>query len=360
MKRSFAFLIHARYLEDVYKKFPILKILPEGITLWLLKKMPPVFISEIKGLRDKDGDEIKGYIGRMPMITHQMVEDRKVALEKMKDAVKVLSKKKINLIGLGGLNASLSRGGLDLVETFKNLNFTTGRTYTAKIVTDYVKNVIDEFGFNKSEVKIAIIGGAGSIGSGCAEILARWQLKNFLVIDLERKLDILVKRVNQIHSMVSSEKIFIKVSHKISDIKWADIIIAATSAPEAVIKEYDLKSGAIIINDAQPSDVSPEVYTREDVLVIEGGVIKTPGVRIGINLGLTEKDDSFCCLGEAMILAHENLYYVEKSFLDYTYLEKLSKTSEKLNFGITKYQNKFGYIDEEKINKIKKILNKNK
>ena len=41
-------------------------------------------------------------------------------------------------------------------------------------------------------------------------------------------------------------------------IKEAEFIITATNAPEAVVTSEDLKSGAVIIDDAQPSDVSPE------------------------------------------------------------------------------------------------------
>jgi fatty aldehyde-generating acyl-ACP reductase len=356
MKQKFAFLIHARYLEDVYKKFPFLRILPKNITLWLLKKISPVFISEIRGLKDDHGNEVQGYVGRMPIITHQMVEDRKLALEKMKGAIRVFSKKGVNLIGLGGLTSSLSRGGNDLKEAFNDLDFTTGRTYTVKTVTDYVKSVIDEFGLNKNHTKVAIVGAAGSIGSGCAEVLAGWGINNLLFIDLERKLDILVKRMNETHSRISNKKMTIQISHRISDINDSDIIIAATNAPEAVIEGVDPKPGAIIINDAQPSDVSPEVYMREDVLVIEGGVIKTPGVSVGFNFGLVEKDDSFCCLGEVLILAQEGFNAADTYVLDPAYLEKLDQVAKKLNFGITKYQNQFGYISDEKISKIKEII----
>ncbi|OGD32050.1 hypothetical protein A3C91_03945 [Candidatus Azambacteria bacterium RIFCSPHIGHO2_02_FULL_52_12] len=360
-KPVFAFLVHARYLQDVYKKFPAFKILPEKTTLWLLKKMPSVFISEIRGLKDASGNEIKGYVGRIPLVTHQMFEDKQLALEKMKDAVRVFSKKGVKLVGLGGLLSSMSRGGLDLAEVFKDIHFTTGKTYTIKTVTDYVKNVISEFDFDKNEVKVAIVGAAGSIGSGCAEVLAGWGVNNLLLVDLERKLDVLIKKANEIHGRVSNEKISITRSHKISDVKWADIIIAATSAPETVIEESDLKPGAIIINDAQPSDVSPEIYARDDVLVIEGGVVRTPGVRVGFNMGLADREDNFCCLGEALILAHENLRSKpEASMLDYGYLEKLSEASENAGFSIARYQNQFGYITKEKIDSIKKIVKENK
>ena len=71
----------------------------------------------------------------------------------------------------------------------------------------------------------------------------------------------------------------IKTSSQIISIKVADFIITATNTPEAVITPEDLKSGAVVIDDAQPADVSLEVFDREDVLAIEGGLLYTPDIK---------------------------------------------------------------------------------
>lgn len=354
---AFGFLVHPRNLNDVFIKFPILRLLPKSIVYFLLKKMPPVLVSKIKGLKDREGKDMGGYVISIPLTAKQMIEDRGLALKKMKEAVRFAHKKGVRIIGLGALTASLSRGGIDLADAQEGMGFTTGRAYTVKTVTDYVKDVIREFAFDKERVVIGIVGAAGSIGSGCAEHLAEWGVNNFLLIDLERKLGALEAKIADIHDAVSHTRLSIKKSHHVRDINTADIIITATNAPEVVLEASDLKLGAIIINDAQPSDISPDVYDRDDVLVIEGGVIKTPGVRTHFNFGLAHHEEAFCCLGEVLILAHNNIFSTFTiGNLEKQYVEEIEKISEELHFSITKYQNEFGYLSEEKIRKVKSTI----
>src|SRR5690606_33775952 len=70
------------------------------------------------------------------------------------------------------------------------------------------------------------------------------------------------------------------------------------------VKSDDIKPGAIIIDDAQPSDISPEIIkTRKDIVVIEAGVIAAgTGLRIGTNFRLANKNEIYCCLGEVMCI----------------------------------------------------------
>lgn len=356
---AFAFLVHPRNLNDVYIKFPFLRFLPRSFVYFLLTKMPPVLVSRIKGLRDREGKPVGGYVISIPLTAKQMIENRTLAVKKMIEAVRFAKKRGVAIIGLGALTASLSRGGIDLANKEKEMGFTTGRAYTVKTVTDYVKNVIGEFNFNKTKVKIAIVGAAGSIGSGCAALLSEWGIDNFLLIDLERKLPDVENKIKEIHSRVSHDRLTIKKSHHIGDVNMADIIITATNAPEVVLRGTDVQSGAIIINDAQPSDIAPDVYDRDDVLVIEGGVISTPGIRTHFNFGLAHHEEAFCCLGEVLVLAHNGLFSTFTiGNLEKKYIEDIEKISEQLHFSITKYQNEFGYIDPERIFHVKKIISR--
>src|SRR6185369_17715493 len=114
----------------------------------------------------------------------------------------------------------------------------------------------------------------------------------------------------------------------------------------------------IIINDAQPSDVHPDVIkTRDDVLVIEGGVIHTPGVRCNFNFGLAGREDTFCCLGEVLILAHRGHFkHFALGELDLNLIAEIEKMSAGLSIGLSKFQNDSGYIPEDKIAKVKELI----
>ena len=139
------------------------------------------------------------------------------------------------------------------------------------------------------------------------------------------------------------------------------MVIAATNSPEVLIKSEDLSPGTIVINDAQPSDVSPEIIEqRKDVLIIEGGIINTPGIKCNFNLGLASREDTFCCLGEVLILAHN---YHHKHFalgeLELKLIDEITNMSSGMNIRLSKFQNTNGYIDEKQIEGVRKILKTN-
>ena len=118
-----------------------------------------------------------------------------------------------------------------------------------------------------------------------------------------------------------------------------------------------LKSGAMIVDDAQPSDVHPEVFDREDVLAIEAGVVHTPDIDNHFNFGLKDKYDNFCCMCEVMILAanewHANFVINRAQLED---IDKIVQLSKGLNFRLADYQNFKETISEKKLKVIEKVL----
>lgn len=346
--KKVGFLLHPRNFRDFYNKYPFAKMVPE----WLLEKitryLPPLTVSRITGLKDREGNKIEGYVLSLPLIAKTMIENRELARKKVEDAVKKANNLGIGILALGGLTASLSKGGLDVAEK-NDVGVTTGRAYTVKIVTDYVDYVCNNFDINKKQINIGIVGAAGSIGAGCAFKLAKNGYSQFTLVDIERKLD----RVKQHANELNETNIDIVMDHQLHVLEEAHIIIAATNAPEALISSGDLTPGTFIVNDAQPSDVADEVYSRGDVAVIEGGVVTTPGISCNLKMGLHDKHDNFCCAVEAFILA-QNGHYDNYSigYLSLENIEKLERLSEGSKFELSAPQNIHGYVSEKKLNDV--------
>lgn len=356
---EYAFIVHSRDRSDLPRKFPWLSFLPFFLFDWITLVLKPIVVSRITGLKSKDGSPIDGLIIGIPMTARQLLERRSLATERIIQAVVLAKKMGARYVGLGAMTASLSRGGKDIVENIEEVYVTTGRTFTVKNIVDYVEYVTQKFGLNKETVSISIVGAAGGIGSGVAVDLARKKFKNFLLIDLERKLSHLEKHIEVLEG--HSDNLKVRVSHKVNDVGSSTIIIAATSSPEIVIRSEDVNSGSIIINDAQPSDVSPDILkNRPDVLVIEGGVLSAPGINCHFNMGLAKKDDVFSCLAETLLLAHtqtDRHHSINEFDSDlYSQLEKLSSD---LGFKMS-MQNNLGIIDEEREENFAKIISTNR
>lgn len=357
--KKFGFLVHPRGMEDFLRKFPYLRFLPRKVLDFLTMNMPPVVVSKVTGLKDAAGNDIKGEIVAITMTARQMMEHREKALKQIRRATLFAEKRGIGIIGFGALTASFSKGGLDLMDDIESIGITTGRAYTTKTVTDYVKMCVEKFGFDRAKVRLAVVGAGGSIGGSCAKLLASWGVRNMLFVDLPKRAEHLKERVEHLRGLHGEMNV--SISHAIGDIKTYDIIIAATNAPEALIRSDDLAPGAIVINDAQPSDISPEVVReRDDVLIIEGGVISTPGIRGNFNMGLAGREETFCCLGEVLVLAYHNKFeHYALGELDIDLIHKIEKMAEPLGFSIARMQNSIQrYIPDEQIERVRQIIAK--
>lgn len=354
---KFAFIVHPRSRKDIERKFPFFRFVPVFCVDLLTKHFWPITISNISGLVSlKSGKPIDGYVISILPTARQLMEDRKLAGKRIMQACKLAKKRGAKIVGLGGLTSSLTKGGLDLLKT-TDINITTGHAYTSYNVTQNIFLLSKAFNLDKKKITVGIVGAAGSVGSTSCKILVREGYLNFVIVDLERKKQnchLLYEEAKRINPEVN-----IQISHKVSDISNSDIIIAATNAPEAIIQSKDLKYGAIIVDDAQPSDVHEDVFLRKDVLVIEAGVTYTPNINSNFNFGLKNKNDNFCCLAEVMILAAQEWdkhYVINRASLDM--VDEISKTGKELGFKVGSFQNFFEAITDEKINYVRECINK--
>jgi len=89
----------------------------------------------------------------------------------------------------------------------------------------------------------------------------------------------------------------------------ADLVLTVTSAITAVIEPEYLKPGAVVCDVARPRDVSRRVgEQRDDVLVIEGGMVEVPGdVDFHFDFGFPPRM-AYACMAETMALALEGRY----------------------------------------------------
>lgn len=357
-KGGFAFIVHPRNIPDVYRKYPFLKILPIPLLEWFLFHYWPVVLSEVEGMKTLDGRPVKGWVITIPLTAEQMLNDRESAKKKILQAVKLAEKMGATIAGLGAMTASLTKGGSDLIGKI-NIGITTGRAYTTKNIIENILSITEKFKINLEKLTIAVVGAAGGIGSACVQILATKGVKKFILVDLKKKEEQVNNLIKGIKNNFNADDFVFKVSPNVNSIYTADIIIAATNTPEVVIGPSDLKVGAVIINDAQPSDISPEIFkTRDDVLVIEGGIINTPGINYHFNFGLVNKEDTFSCLGEVLSLASINWdknYAI--GYLDLNLINDISKIASELNFQLAEFQNpEEGKISNIKMEKIKNII----
>jgi predicted amino acid dehydrogenase len=153
------------------------------------------------------------------------------------------------------------------------------------------------------EATVAVVGASGSIGLGCAEMLAPLVQRMILVGRQEIRLSQARAQVEA----AGAEKV--RVALGLDEVVEADLVLSATSASRPILEPRHLKRHALVCDVSLPSDVAPSVAEeREDVSVVKGGIVQVPGpVDFGFDFGLPS-GQAYACMAEAIVLALEGRY----------------------------------------------------
>ncbi|NLZ92488.1 MAG: shikimate dehydrogenase [Firmicutes bacterium] len=354
---DFAFIIHPIELDDVFRKFKFMRKWPASIVEGIIKLVPPFKVSEITGVRSQYA-ETSGYFVTCPLTSKQMVElPEEVVINKIIKTGKVAEKLGAKIVGLGAMTAVIGDAGITIA---KNLNVavTTGNSYTVATALQGTKKAAALMGIDLAQAEVLVIGATGSIGSVCARILARDVRFLTLLARDRNKLNHLAARI------LRDTGLAVKVSTDIKrSVQKADIIITVSGSAEALIDVMDLKPGAVVCDVARPRDVSKRaVELRNDILVIEGGVVDVPGeVDFGFNFGFPPRT-SYACMAETMLLALEKRFepFTLGRDLSVAQVDEITRIAEKHNFKISGFRSFERAISDEEIATIRQNAAKNK
>jgi predicted amino acid dehydrogenase len=179
---------------------------------------------------------------------------------------------------------------------------TTGDSYTIVIAVEAIREAARVMGMRIEEATVAVVGASGAIGKTCAEILAREAGELILIGRRD-------EAVQAVRERCEGKTARLTAGTDINLIYKADLILTVTSAIHAVIYPRHLKPGAVVCDVARPRDVSKQVAAeRDDVLVIEGGMVDIPGpVDFHFDFGFPP-GKAYACMAETMALALEGRY----------------------------------------------------
>ncbi len=323
-----AILGHLLIKKEYRSIFPFGKYLPLGLMEWIISILPDkkkfMVISHFNIL-----DQAEGYMIGAALTSEQIMKwdkerVRKIILDAILYAQNELG---CELVMLGALTAPITSAGLWLREQPElKLKITTGNTYTAAITIEGAEKAMELA--QMKNPKMAIVGSAGVIGEA---IVKHFNEKDFDLLLVEREMN----RFDKLKPQLKGDKFVL--TDKISDIVKADIVITATSHPEALIIPEYLKQGAIVVDVAEPPDVVPDIeIKRPDVISIDGGRVKWKKVDIKFNLGLV-KNVGFACITEGFMQALEKDYHDYIGSVDMNHLKETIAWGKKWDFPLADF-----------------------
>lgn len=355
---KFAFILHPINYQDLTRKYSWANYLPPSLVLEYVKRKKPFIASHITGIKSiHTEEEIEGFFIACPLTTQQMIDlPLPFVYDKIIESGKLAQEAGAKIVGLGAFTSVAGDGGLT-IKLHLDIDVTTGNSYTVASAIEGTYEALKLMDVEVNEATLAVVGATGSIGKAVALLMAPSFKKTYLV---GRNAD----KTNSLINYFQDKNLEINCTTSIIEgVKEADAIITVSSAVEEVIHPEMLKPGSVVCDVARPRDVSPKVAkVRNDVLVIEGGVIQVPGnpsfnFNFGFPPGL-----AYACMSETMILTLEKRYdsFSLGKDLDIEKVKEISELAQKHGFKLAGFRCFEKVLTSSDIYKIKENALKNR
>ena len=362
---KFAFIIHPIDVRrDASRKYPVLKVLPTRAIESLALRMSPKVMSHVSGIKSLTGAKAEGWLIGCPLSPRQFLElPHEIVYEKIVAAGKLGAEQGAKIVGLGAFSSVAGDAGISVAKKLEGvMSVTSGNSYTVYTAIEGLLHAADLMEVDAKNASVAVIGASGSIGAICAKMLARKVGEVLLLGRNKEKLEKLKTDITAENAGRNGVVVTVAQDNKAA-LKTADLILAVSSSTDVLIFPEDLKTGAIVCDVARPRDVSRQVVEqRDDVLVIEGGVIEVPGQPdFRFNFGFPDKT-AYACMSETMILALEGTYesYTLGRDLSVAQIEKMGAMAKKHGFKLAGFRAFEKAVTNEDIERVRKNAKKRK
>ena len=270
--------------------------------------------------------EAEGWFVGCPLTAKQMVElPEEFVIDRIVETGKIAEELGAKILGLGAFTSIVGDAGVTIAERL-NIAVTSGNSYTVATALEGTREAARLMGKDLRDAEVAIVGRIAPLEELAQELNGHGAATFSVSSDVKSCL------------------------HK------ADVVIAVTSAVDFIIDPADLKSGAVVCDVARPRNVSRNVSAqRNDVLVIEGGVIHVPGnVDFHFNFGFPPQT-CFACMAETMILALEGRYenFTLGRNLVPSQIDTISGLAKKHGFTLAGFRNFEHAVTKEMIESIR-------
>ena len=349
---NFAFIIHPiDPKRDVQRKFPLLgKFLPVPAINFLSRFFPPIYISHITGIRSQaTGKEIEGWFVACPFTPQRMMSlPAGTVYRKIIATAKKAQSLGARLVGLGAYTSVVGDGGLTIGQGVE-IPVTTGDSYTVAVAVEAIKQAAQRMSIDLTTATAAIVGATGAIGAVSAELLAQAVPQ---IILIGRRPD----KLAQVKARCEAAGAEVQISTDLAALHQADLVLTVTSALDSIIQPEHLKPGAVVCDVARPRDVSRKVIEeRNDVLVIEGGMVEVPGdVDFHFNFGFPPRM-AYACMAETIALALEGRYesYTLGKDLTIEQVQEIDRIARHHGFKLGGFRSFEKAVSDEQIEQIK-------
>ena len=339
----FAFITHPDRAEDIKHFMPPAKYIPLRLAEGLGRVLPPLRVSELKV--ESPYGAAEGFIISINITSRQVdVLPQRAVIKRLTRAGRIAERLGADIIGLGGSN--LIR---NLAPEALKITFAGESSYNIATALESLEEAFSLMGNSIQNAHAVVLGAAGHVGAVCSFILSG-RVKSMTLVDSDKK------RINELAGKIIFHS---GLSSGISDdptkaVRSARMVIAAGAAG---ISPADLAPGSVLCDLNRPPRLGRETgQSRDDVLVLEGGVIKMPGMagnysEPGFQSGMTGP-----FLAETIIVALEKSLQKScpVSCAGTEEVDRIRRLAQKHGFSRAGLMGPGGLINPENVEKVRK------
>lgn len=313
--RVFGLLVHPMDLDDVAEHYEIADKMSPRLTSEIVRRWPPFIVSKVTGVTSiSTGLTIGGVVAVVPLLPEHFDDMKQDALvDKIVRACKLCAKQGTRIVGLGGLNATAGRGGRAVAEHMR-IAVTTGNTYTVAAAIEATRRAAAAMDIETGSATLAVLGAGEPVGRACSMLLAADFGRTLLAGRDRQRLSALKPEVER--GARCAVEVRTDVIHAVRE---ADVVVVTSPTVAGLVRPTDIRPGAVVCDVVRPRKTAALIWaTRDDVLAIDGGMIRVPGdFDLGADLGM-ERGVVPASMAEPMVLA------LEDRFEDYTLGQEVS------------------------------------
>ncbi|MCP4717279.1 MAG: aspartate aminotransferase family protein, partial [Deltaproteobacteria bacterium] len=233
------------------------------------------------------------------MTPEQMLENQNLTTELVKQGCRMAADWGAEMVGLGAICAVVGARGVEAAESC-SAAVTTGNSLTAYAAFVQFEKIMARLGEDPARHKIVMVGFPGSITLVLTKMLYEKGLS--LVLVSRRKTAFLKKFLDGIDGGEGR----IEITQDMGEaLKQGRIVFSATSSGD-IINQNDLLPGSVVFDIAQPKDVVFQQVPRQDVLIVDAGLISLPRATTDqYRYSGWQANDIPSCLGETITLTLE-------------------------------------------------------
>jgi predicted amino acid dehydrogenase len=347
----FAFVLHPLRIADFARKYPLVRYLPDRFVEAAFRHIRPRLVSHITGIQSATGARAEGWFIGLPLTPRLLMESPlEFVYPRLIECGRIAEAQGARIVGLGAFTKIVGDRGVTVANNIR-IAVTTGNSYTAATAVEGALLAAQRLGLDPANVTAAVIGATGSIGAVASQMLARSVGRLLLVARTPETLDALQARLRP----GSRADIALGMDVK-KAVREADVVLTVSSATDVLIEPDDLRPGAVVCDVARPRNVSRVVYERRnDVLVIDGGVIEVPGdVDFGFDFGFPPR---MCeaCVAETILLALEHRYenFTLGKEISLAQVEEISALARKHGFRLSGFRRFERAISDAEVDRIR-------